>query len=247
MLEFLDEIGCEIFINSRLHSKLLLANDLALLGSFNLSSSALYYREEIGVSIDDLENLDKLEDYCLDVISDSKPYGYTSLANQEIAQDSKGPDYVDGMPLEEYNKLLSQWSKIRKEKGFYIPPRITRGWLLDQMINDVFLTGESRTDRYGEFFDVVGGYDKFVKSYARDLNVLYLLSLRRLISEDEKKERTFFSLDKKEKVRFVEESYVEHFLGYNGDKSIDAIMEFINDRFARKKFPNVRLKVESLQ
>jgi len=35
LLDFLDEIGCEIFVNPKLNSKLLLANDLALLGSFN--------------------------------------------------------------------------------------------------------------------------------------------------------------------------------------------------------------------
>jgi len=35
LLDFLDEIGCEIFVNRKLNSKLLLANDLALLGSFN--------------------------------------------------------------------------------------------------------------------------------------------------------------------------------------------------------------------
>jgi hypothetical protein len=47
LLDFLDEIGCNIFFNAELHSKLLLANDLALLGSFNLTSSALYYKKEL--------------------------------------------------------------------------------------------------------------------------------------------------------------------------------------------------------
>jgi hypothetical protein len=75
LLDFLDEIGCDIYLNSELHSKLILSNDSALLGSFNLSNSALYNREEIGVSIDDIGNLKILENYVHDLIKSSGPYG----------------------------------------------------------------------------------------------------------------------------------------------------------------------------
>jgi len=80
LLDFLDEIGCGILLNPNLHSKLALANDLALVGSVNLSESGLYYKEEIGVSIDDLKNLEILEGYAFEVVRSSKPYGYTFQA-----------------------------------------------------------------------------------------------------------------------------------------------------------------------
>lgn len=75
LLDFLDEIGCHIYLNSELHSKLILSNDSALLGSFNLSNSALYDREEIGVSIDDIGNLRILEKYVFELTQSSIPYG----------------------------------------------------------------------------------------------------------------------------------------------------------------------------
>jgi len=73
LYDFLDEIGCNVFVNPNLHTKLILANDLALLGSFNLSKSALYDREEIGVSIDDFDNLRMLDNYALKTMYSSQP------------------------------------------------------------------------------------------------------------------------------------------------------------------------------
>lgn len=78
MLDFLDEIGCSVFINDKLHSKMLLTRRIAIVGSLNLTKSGLYDREEIAVSIDDLENLSTLEDYANDVVRESGPYGYTA-------------------------------------------------------------------------------------------------------------------------------------------------------------------------
>jgi hypothetical protein len=77
ILDFLDEIGCHIHLNQDLHTKLILSNDLALIGSFNLSKLALYDREEIGISIDDISNLKVLEEYARNVADSSVPYGYT--------------------------------------------------------------------------------------------------------------------------------------------------------------------------
>ena len=191
LLDFLDEIGCNIFVNSKLHSKLLLANDLGLLGSFNLSSSALYYREEIGVSINDLDNLDRLEEYCWKVIRESQPYGYSSLLERD----------------------LSHRNQIPK----------TRGWLLDYMIEHAFHFG------YGEFLDITGGYDRAMKYYCRDLNLFYLMNLRRLISSPRGKDLVKGSFD------------------YKGDESTDSIMEFVNSKFARKTVPDIRLRIKSLE
>jgi hypothetical protein len=232
LLDFLDEIGCEVFVNPSLHSKLLLANDLAILGSFNLSTSALYNREEIGVSIDDLENLEKLEKYCGRVIDESRAYGHTSLTNWESMKDAmEFPQYRDEMSFKDYSDAIRQFHE-KRGRGFYRPTQISRGWLLDEMINTVFLHAESRTNRYGEFFDVTGGYDKFIRFYAQDLNAFYLASLRRLVAISGE-----YSNGK---------SCVKHLLGYEGGDSIDSILKFVDSRFARKTIPHIKLRVKSL-
>lgn len=239
LLDFLDEIGCNVFVNPKLHSKLILANDLALLGSFNLSSSALYTREEIGISINDLDNLDKLEWYCRHVIYSSQPFGYTSLLNYGSPEDKKyeSPRYVEGMTLDEYDALLKQWSKsedarILHERQVSRFNRITRGWLLDTMIKDTYpaLRGH---EAYGEFFDVTGGYDKFIKSYARDLNLFYITNVRRLISSAENHPHG-------------REDWIKMFFGYESEESTDSVTEFVYTKFARKAIPNVKLRVKSL-
>jgi len=234
LLDFLDEIGCNVFVNSKLHSKLILANDLALLGSFNLSSSALYNREEIGISINDLDNLNKLEWYCRDVIYSSQPFGYSSLLNYGSPEDRKfeSPSYVEGMTPEEYDGLLKRWSesedaRILHERQLSRYNRITRGWLLDEMIKDAHPTLRGH-ESYGEFFNVTGGYDKFIKSYASDLNLFYLMNLRRLISSRTRKR------------------LVNDVLGDKGDESTDSIMKFVCTKFARKTVPDIKLRVKSL-
>lgn len=86
LLDFLDEIGCRIFTNDMLHSKMLLVDGLAIVGSMNLTKSALYDREEIAISIDDLENLFILASYAYDVSKESKPYGYTATENRKVTR-----------------------------------------------------------------------------------------------------------------------------------------------------------------
>lgn len=238
LLDFLDEIGCNVFVNSKLHSKLFLANDLALLGSFNLTSSALYNKEEIGISVNDLDNLNKLEIYCRDVIYSSQPFGYSSLLHYGSPEDRKyeSPDYVEGMTLSEYNGLLERWSEsedahILHERQLSRRNRITRGWLLDKMIKETYHVEHGR-ERYGEFFNVTGGYDKFIKSYARDLNLFYLMNLRKLISSVEN--------------HSTGKVWVKQLFDYDRDESTDSIMEFVHTKFARKTIPNVKLRVKSL-
>lgn len=78
LLDFLDEIGCNVFVNDNLHSKMLLTRKIAIVGSVNLTRSGLYNQEEIAVSLDDFENLSTLKDYARDVEKESIPYGYTA-------------------------------------------------------------------------------------------------------------------------------------------------------------------------
>lgn len=207
LLDFLDEIGCNMFVNSKLHSKLLLANDLAVLGSFNLSSSALYYREEIGVSINDLDNLDRLETYCRKVIQESQPYGYSSMIENGWIRDD-----MEGLPPE-----------VIRERNLSRREQITRGWLLDKLIKNAYSEG------YGEFLNITGGYDRQLRSYSRDLNLFYLDSLRKLISSPKGKD------------------LVKGFFDYQGNQSTDSIMEFVNSKFARKRVPDIRMRIKSLK
>jgi len=155
LLDFLDEIGCNVYVNSKLHSKLLLANDLALLGSFNLSSAALYYREEIGVSINDLDNLDRLEKHCLDVIRESKYYGYSCFLRSLYYP-------------KKYNNQVTRGWLIDK--------------MIDVAYHEVNV---GMREKYGDFLFVTGGYDRAIKSYAQDLALFYLLNIRKLISSTE--------------------------------------------------------------
>ena len=80
LLDFLDEIGCRIFLNSSLHSTLILSNDLALAGSFDLSKSEVYDENESGILTNDLDDIKTLEKYAIDTINSSTPYGYTACA-----------------------------------------------------------------------------------------------------------------------------------------------------------------------
>lgn len=82
LLDFLDEIGCSVFTNDTLHSKMLLTGIVAIVGSMNLTKSALYNREEIAVSIDDMENLGTLYEYADDVVKESEPYGFTAYGGE---------------------------------------------------------------------------------------------------------------------------------------------------------------------
>jgi len=242
LLDFLDEVGCNVFVNPKLHSKLLLSNDLALLGSFNLSKSALYNREEIGVSINDLDNLDRLELYCRHVIRESERYGYSSLLNygkhrenSEIEYDrhlshllteamAKPPSLENKARVDE---LLDKSRHLHK-KSIYSPKNgTTRGWLLDQMVKDVYGEG------YGEFLYITGGYDKSLKSYASDLDLFYLTSVRKLFSSAEDWMRA--------------RDWIKGIYDYKGDESTDSIVEFIYKKFVRKKVPDIRLRIKSLR
>lgn len=215
LLDFLDEIGCNIFSNANLHSKVLLANDLALLGSFNLTNSALYYREEIGVSIDDIGNLNTLERYCDKVVNASEPYGYSSSLN------------IWGTSLDDIT-------------------RITRCWLLDKMLNEVFQNLYPPSDPYSCFFHVTSEDDNRIRSYTQDLSSFYLQSLGKLVSCSHKEDKSY-SDTAKEAERLRSHSWIKSYFGYNGNESTNSIMEFLNSKFARKAVPHIELRIRPLE
>lgn len=230
LLDFLDEIGCNIFFNTNLHSKLLLANDLALLGSFNLTSSALYYREEIGVSIDDIGNLNTLEKYCIQVVHASEPYGYSSSLS------------TWGSILDNTKKLPIEVMKERRSRR---RDMITRGWLLDKMLDKVY-QNPFPSERYGDFFWVTSEDDKRLRSYARDLSSFYSQSLRKIVSGPHKEVKGY-SVAEKEAERSRAYSWVKNYFGYKGDESTNSILEFLNSKFARKSVPDIELRIKSLE
>jgi len=77
LIDFLDEVGCRIFMARNLHSTLILTNDLALSGSFDFSKSEVYDESENCILIDDLDDIKTLEKYAMDAINSGTPYGYT--------------------------------------------------------------------------------------------------------------------------------------------------------------------------
>ena len=155
LLDFLDEIGCNVFINSDLHSKLMLSNDLALVGSFNLSKSALYDREEIGVSIDDMSNLNALEQYADDVIRSSTPYGYNVNAMDSYVYSSPIRKVTRGCL---YEQIVGLWY------GTYFPGRgrESAGGLFDEFLIDNIIDAK------------VYYLNDVVKELALDLDAFYV-------------------------------------------------------------------------
>jgi hypothetical protein len=252
LLNFLDEIGCNVFINPNLHSKLILTNDLALLGSFNLSSSALLYdREEIGVSINDLDNLEQLESYCQKVMQESKRFGFTSLLDygedprngesphlmtlEEIIT-PRSPEYK--IPVDKMNKRTLQYKGLlrrnpniyeKREVSLFETP-VTRGWLLDMLFESSYPNRLGAN--YGEFLNITGGYDRFIKFYAANLDNFYEMGLRELLTSSETSENA--------------KSVVYSNFDYDGDDDVDSIMNFLISRFARKRVPLLRLHMKPL-
>ena len=156
LLEFLDEIGCQVYIHSELHSKLILSNDSALLGSFNLSKSALYNREEIGVSIDDIGNLKILEKYVKGVVQSSIPYGISPKLTQFSSR---------------FETLSDQ---------------LTRGKLFEMIIRHHYGRFQVDSDEYGNFIrdqiGLKGIYSKYIiQEIASDLEEFYTKALLTVI------------------------------------------------------------------
>lgn len=122
LLDFLDEIGCRIYTNPEIHTKLVLSNDLALVGSFNLTFSALWGNEEIGVSVDDVSNLKELENYANNVVSSSEPYGYTAKAAMHDVEPPSRPIVA-----------------------------VTRGWLFEKLLSGRYILRVPTPSDFHEF------------------------------------------------------------------------------------------------
>jgi hypothetical protein len=166
VLDFFDEIGCNVYVNQDLHAKLILSNDLALLGSFNLSKAAFYDREEICVSLDDISNLKILDEYVKNIIESSAPYGYS--ANLD--------------PCERFPKDLSH------------PKKITRGWLYDEIVGEYFDTIRPDTLEYDEFLKDHIGTESFysdgvISEVASDLERFYTRAVVKLLEARGKNKR----------------------------------------------------------
>ena len=171
LLDFLDEVGCEVLINPNIHSKLLFSNDLALLGSFNLSKSALYDREEIGVSIDDIGNLKVLEQYAKSIVRSSTPYGYTVRAYRELGRLPINAKVTRGWFYEEVVKERFGLSFPKRGRGRGAP-----GLFDEFLIDDIINTKE------------IYYLDDVVKEVASDLEAFYvkaIITYMRFSSEKE--------------------------------------------------------------
>ena len=137
LLDFLDEIGCRIFVKSSLHSTLILSNDLALAGSFDLSKP-VYDRKEIGISLNDPNDIKILEKHALESIASSTPYGYTAHAahtgSSIIAKATRG--WLYEMIAEHYFPKASL-SK-RDSSNIFLTEHIgTKSVYLDSMVKEV--------------------------------------------------------------------------------------------------------------
>lgn len=227
LLDFLDEIGCNVYANPDFHSKLILSNDIALLGSFNLSFSALWGREEIGVCIDDIENLRILERYAHEVISSSKPYGYTQQGRrQELAHDKRA-----GRELSrELLARLGEYGPLKEDdyKPIY---SVTRGWLFEKII-----------DADSDFVEACGGFSyacheflfhhfKTILSYdliklaAPDLEAFYVSVFTTFLKSQPKERRL---------------QLLRRLFDYQGKNEIGKILDFLKTKFARTHVPNIR-------
>jgi len=124
-------------------------------------------------------------------------------------------------------ELLDQSRALHRKRVYSPNNGITRGWLLDQLIRYVYSEG------YGEFLFITGGYDKFIKSYASNLNLFYLLSFRKFASSNREYQGG--------------KDWIKSRLGYKGNESTDSILEFVKSKFVREKIPDIKLRIKSLK
>jgi hypothetical protein len=82
---------------------------------------------------------------------------------------------------------------------------------------------------YGEFLDITGGYDEAIKHYSKNLDIFYLMNLRRLFSSPQGKD------------------YAKVLLNCKDHESTESIMKYVNDRFARKTVPYIKPRITSLR
>jgi hypothetical protein len=138
LIDFLDEVSCRVFLARKLHSTLILTNDLALSGSFDLSESEVYNENENGVLINDLDNIKTLEEYAIDTINSSTVYGYTARAvhpgSSIIAKATRGWLYEmiaeNYFPKARFSKRDSSYTFLTEHIG-------TKSVYFDGMVKEI--------------------------------------------------------------------------------------------------------------
>jgi hypothetical protein len=220
LLDFLDEIGCSIFLNDKFHAKLLLSNDLAILGSMNLSNKALdpsREQEEIAVSIDSLSDLSRLEKSARELIEQSVPCSHTHEAND--------------------------WSRKRPCP---ILIKLTRGWIYANIVYDYFGEKFERDTQRGGAVRIGDSFSEFlridllkkdsnssmyelVKELSCHLNDFYSSAIRRYLQPSR------FAYD-----RETSYSLLHTNLGYRGKIDINEVVAFFEEKLARKQIPEIK-------
>lgn len=247
-LDFLDEIGCNIFVNSNLHAKLFLSNDNALVGSFNLSKAALYDREEIGISVDDIQNLKVLEKYFQEIVDISQPYGYTAklskLANtnfslKEIIARAREPTaYLKD--LERVRSIEHITPHHGDLKVGFVREKVTRGWLYEDIVrlwNRLSFDQRKQNMAYvflGERMKTSPYYDGILREASSDINNFYFRAFSVMLKPEWEESEEYLS-------------YLRQRFGYTGNADINDVLCFLSSLMARKAFPNRDLFLYSLK
>lgn len=243
-LDFLDEIGCNIFINANLHAKLFLSNDNALVGSFNLSKAALYDREEIGISVDDLQNLKVLEIYFQEIVNISQPYGYTAkltkLANTKFPakEINESATYLKDLERARAMKHVSPHHGDL-EVGF-IGEKVTRGWLYEDILRlwYRFSVDQNRQNMAYEFLsermNTSPYYDGILREASSNINNFYFRAFSVMLKPEFEESEEYLS-------------YLRQRFGYAGKANVNAVLSFLSSIMARRVFPNRNLILYSFK
>jgi hypothetical protein len=220
-LDFLDEIGCDVFVNANLHAKLFISNDNAFVGSFNLSKAAFYDREEIGVSIDDIQNLKSLEAYFKEVALASEPYGFTAK-------------------LRSHKKHIDGWfGSIDSQRIEAINEKVTRGWLYEDIVRlygryDSYNMKNVAYDFLCEWMQIDPLYDDMLKQISSNINNFYFRAFS-----------TFLKILPEESQEYL--VYLKKRFGYDGKANEGEIFRFLSSMLARKTFPDRQMLLYSFK
>jgi len=237
LLEFLDEIGCNIFINPYLHAKLIMSNDLALLGSFNLSKSALYDNDELAVSVNDLDNLDKLEKYAKDIIQISEPYGFSNVYHIHPDYRERQYKFTRGWLLDRLVKEL-----IWREDKYTFIHIYNRFLFKGKSFSEDLKLASSNLDEFymSSIENLLRSYGELIvkRDVSPELALNYKEELKQTIEEESKTDPFFVIL----KVIHFEKIW----FGWEQTpfSSLKLAMDFIKENLARQSIPNVKLRIK---
>ncbi len=244
-LDFLDEIGCNIFVNANLHAKLFLSNDNALVGSFNLSKAALYDREEIGISVDDIQNLKVLEKYFQEIVDFSQPYGYTAKLTK-LANPNFSLKEITDEPTT-YLKNLEQMRSLEHItphhgdlKVALVREKVTRGWLYEDIVrlwNRLSFDQRKQDMAYvflGERMETSPYYDGILREASSNINNFYFRAFSVMLKPEWEESEEYLS-------------YLKQRFGYTGNANVNDVLCFLSSLMARRVFPNRDLVLYSLK